>query len=154
MRINSVLHLQRLNTAPEGHCAAISDSKGVVFHADSRFVALLREECAEWNGGPLPQSVVDRLVQGGGHYRGHSIVVRCHWLKAFMFLKAREVNPSDKLTERERVIAVHVKRGLSHKQIARALGLAPATARNHVQNIHRKLGVHSNAEMADRIVLD
>jgi two-component system, NarL family, nitrate/nitrite response regulator NarL len=45
------------------------------------------------------------------------------------------------LTPREREIAALIADGLSNKQIARRLSIEPATVKNHVHNILRKLGV-------------
>jgi DNA-binding CsgD family transcriptional regulator len=39
-------------------------------------------------------------------------------------------------------------RGKSYKDVAAELCIAPATARNHIQNIHEKLGARTNAEVA------
>lgn len=53
----------------------------------------------------------------------------------------------DGLTRRERTVLDHVARGLSNKQIAEALSIAPKTARNHVSNICGKLEVSSRAQL-------
>nr|WP_158651774.1 LuxR C-terminal-related transcriptional regulator [Marinobacterium profundum] len=44
-------------------------------------------------------------------------------------------------------------RGLSHKEVARALGIAPATARNHIQAIHERLRVRNSAELVEQLQL-
>jgi DNA-binding NarL/FixJ family response regulator len=38
--------------------------------------------------------------------------------------------------------------GKSHKEVARLLGLAPATVRNQTQSIYAKLGVDNRANLA------
>jgi hypothetical protein len=40
--------------------------------------------------------------------------------------------------------------GPSHKKIAQALGLAPATVRNHLARVYPVLGVHSRAQLLSR----
>lgn len=50
------------------------------------------------------------------------------------------------LSEREREVLHLAARGLQNKDIARRLGLSPATVRNHVHNTLEKLGVHSKLE--------
>ena len=54
----------------------------------------------------------------------------------------------DPLTEREREILVLVARGEANKQIARQLKISERTARTHVSNILRKLGVASRTQAA------
>lgn len=54
----------------------------------------------------------------------------------------------EKLTKREREVLQLVAQGLNAKDIARRLTVSEATARNHIQNILSKLGVHSRLEAA------
>lgn len=53
-----------------------------------------------------------------------------------------------RLTEREHEVAALITRGLSNKGIARHLGIEVATAKNHVHNILRKLGVEDRTGAA------
>ncbi len=59
-------------------------------------------------------------------------------------LRIRCSGPLDRLTPRERQIAGMFARGSTYKDIASELPLAPATVRNHLQNIYQKLGIHSH----------
>jgi DNA-binding CsgD family transcriptional regulator len=59
----------------------------------------------------------------------------------------RRGHPGDQLTQRERQIAELFGRGATYKVIAERLGLAPATVRNHLQNIYAKLAVASRDEL-------
>lgn len=52
------------------------------------------------------------------------------------------------LTEREVAVLSHLARGLTNKEIAVALGIAPKTARNHVEHIYAKIGVTTRASAA------
>jgi DNA-binding NarL/FixJ family response regulator len=51
-----------------------------------------------------------------------------------------------RLTRRETEVLALLGRGARAAQIARQLGVSPATVRNHVQSILKKLGVHSQLE--------
>jgi DNA-binding CsgD family transcriptional regulator len=53
---------------------------------------------------------------------------------------------NEELSEREREVLRSIAAGQPNKQIADALGISVATARNHIQHILRKLGVHSKLE--------
>jgi DNA-binding NarL/FixJ family response regulator len=54
------------------------------------------------------------------------------------------------LSEREQQVLEGMVDGLSDKQVAIRLGLAPETVRTHVKNIYRKLQVNSRAELLSR----
>lgn len=53
----------------------------------------------------------------------------------------------DRFSPREREIVELIAEGLSHKEIARVLGIAPATVRNHTARIYSKTGVSSRAAL-------
>jgi TolB-like protein/DNA-binding CsgD family transcriptional regulator len=57
----------------------------------------------------------------------------------------------EQLSERERQVAERYIRGLSHKDIARALGIAPATVRTHVNAVYRKLEVINRIQLLHRL---
>lgn len=52
----------------------------------------------------------------------------------------------DPLTPRERQVLQLLAQGLGTGQLAEALTISPATARNHVQRVLEKLGVHTRLE--------
>lgn len=54
----------------------------------------------------------------------------------------------DTLTDRELDVLKLLERGLSNKEIAAALVIEPATAKNHVHNVLRKLNVHRRSQAA------
>lgn len=61
---------------------------------------------------------------------------------------AAVVEPFDSLSPREREILRHIARGASNKEIARALEIAEATVKIHVQHILRKLDMSSRVQAA------
>jgi two-component system nitrate/nitrite response regulator NarL len=56
--------------------------------------------------------------------------------------------PADALSGREREILQHLARGMSNKEIARALDVAESTVKIHVQHILRKLDLASRVQAA------
>jgi DNA-binding CsgD family transcriptional regulator len=57
----------------------------------------------------------------------------------------------DALSARQWEIVTRLLRGERVPRIARAMYLSPSTVRNHLSTIFRKLGVHSQAELIDRL---
>ena len=60
---------------------------------------------------------------------------------------ARRVEALDGLTEREREVLAHLAEGASNAEIAETLTISPKTVARHRENIMRKLGLHSRAEL-------
>lgn len=60
---------------------------------------------------------------------------------------------ADDLTGREREVAALISQGRTHKEIARLLGLSPATVRNHTARIYAKAQVGSRAALT-RALMD
>ena len=63
-------------------------------------------------------------------------------------LTLRRLTQVDMLSPREREVARALSDGHSHKEVARLLGLAPATVRNQTQSIYQKLGVDNRASLS------
>lgn len=59
-----------------------------------------------------------------------------------------QVQTNNCLTSREREVAALVKRGMSNKEIAMALGISPATVKNHVHMILEKLNMPRRTSIA------
>jgi two-component system nitrate/nitrite response regulator NarL len=59
-----------------------------------------------------------------------------------------DADPIHSLSPREREILGHIARGASNKEMARALGIAEATVKIHVQHILRKLNLSSRVQAA------
>ena len=57
------------------------------------------------------------------------------------------------LSQREQEIAELVADGCTNVEIARLLGLAPSTVKNHLKNIYAKTGIHSAGYGNPRVLL-
>jgi len=55
------------------------------------------------------------------------------------------------LTNRELQVVELMNRGLSNKEISNRLRIEPCTAKNHVQNILQKLGVHRRGQAVAKV---
>lgn len=93
----------------------------------------------------------DRLARGMP-YRGRHIAARAKRIYGLLFVRVRSVCTADSLTPRELEVAWGVANGQSHKTVARLLGIAPATARTHMQKIHDKLGTNNTAAIVARLM--
>jgi len=67
---------------------------------------------------------------------------------AMLSVLSEPASPGPRLTERELEVAKLVAEGMTNQAIARRLSIAPRTAETHVENIRRKLEVHSRAQIA------
>jgi pimeloyl-ACP methyl ester carboxylesterase/DNA-binding CsgD family transcriptional regulator len=69
-------------------------------------------------------------------------------LEAMLSFLGEPASPGPRLTGRELEVAGLIAEGLTNHSIARRLSVAPRTAEAHVENIRRKLQVHSRAQIA------
>lgn len=128
----------------------IVDRDGYVYYAEPEFSALLRAEFDQGGRCRLPEPCVVALLRNE-RFVGRSIVIEVTRPADILFLKARPVQSFDRLSRREVEIAKAVARGSSHKEIAKALAISPATARNHIQAIHEKLNVRNAVGLTEQI---
>ena len=56
------------------------------------------------------------------------------------------MSPHDSVTPREQEVLRELARGLSNKQMATVLGVAPSTIEIHLNKIYRKLGVENRPQ--------
>lgn len=129
---------------PPDSAGAVVDAAGQFHDAQPRFLDLL-DEC-------LPRRVPQRLPFAtpapGAVTRHGDLVVRCEALGDLFLVIIWPTGPLDRLTDREREIVYCVAQGLSFKQAAKKLGVAPSTVANHLYRVYRKLGVGSRTELA------
>jgi len=147
--IGSIRHLRRLhrNAALEGAIAVVS-TEGHMKIAEQEFIRHLDCGWPDWSPPQVPHQVLavaERKRTGGQ-------VVDRHYVHAAateddFIIAIRPVSPLDRLTLREREIAVRITDGLSYKQVASELGISPSTVTNHVNAIYEKLGVSSSATL-------
>jgi two-component system, NarL family, response regulator DevR len=86
--------------------------------------------------------IIRRVSRGGSGFDGRSAAM----VRA---LVAGEHDDAEAdFTERERDVAELIAGGLSNREIGRRIFVSESTAKFHVRNVMRKLGVHSRAEVA------
>lgn len=142
-----------------GEHRAQADAAGYLRQASPDFCRALAGEFPAWPGGPLPAPLQPLLRAGRGHWQGRQVEVRVEPLqqadeampegaapdaRCRVLLRARIGHG---LTPREETIARAYAAGDSYKEIARQLGLAPATVRGYLRECYLKLGVSNKAAL-------
>lgn len=148
LTIHRAIHLDRVGIENRHYARGFSDRKGLLQFAEPNLTNLFHLEWPDWNEVLLPTPLLDAFVTANGtRYRGRHIVVRALRQEGLLFLGTRKRAAADELSERELQVARHIAAGLSHKEIARLINVAPATARNHTQSIYGKLQVSNKAKL-------
>ena len=150
---NWMLHLERVrsNSASGRASLGVVDQRGMLYVADQALTAALRVEWPHWQGPLLPEAVI-RHLRAGTSYRGQRLSVRLHPVGNLWLIDLRPLTLAGRLSPRESQIAAQFSAGASYKEIARDLGIAPATARHHLREIYRKLEVSDKAALAHKLM--
>jgi len=138
------LHLNQQNEAPNKAALAICDKHGLFFEVQPRFIEMLQQHYPDDPLGRLPfdlQEKKDDLAQGRLHFDKEA-------LGDLFCISLWEKSPFDLLSAREKEVVQAITRGLSFKEAARELGVAPSTVSNHLYKVYRKLNISSRSELA------
>ena len=152
--VNMALSLPRFDsTSTRRWPMAICDGLGQLHYVEKDFLALLRAQWSRLDAHRLPAPLVaDLLSRGMPSFKGESVYVERVAISGGMhILKARARLGPDGLSARELEVATHSARGLNYREIAQALTLSPTTVRNHLQHIHERLDIRSNAQLASAL---
>lgn len=146
-RMRHLSHLSQPACAVDAHAAA-ADMQGVLHLIDPGFTRLLRDEWPAWRGPQLPQELSACHARGDLRHVGRLATFRLFGFDDHIMVRGRRKLPVDGLSKREREIAAHFAAGRSHKEIALALDLSPATVRNQLSIVYQKLGIDNKAALA------
>ncbi|GGC49175.1 helix-turn-helix transcriptional regulator [Chelatococcus reniformis] len=125
---------------------------GRLEHVSGAFLKRLADAGIDVPGGRLPARLTQMLV-ARGRYGDDQIRLRLRELFGLGLLEIDEAERPRPLTPRERQVAQAYARGLSFRDIARALGVSPHTARNHIRAVFGKLRVTSKLGLAATLAL-
>lgn len=137
---------QVLGPGAVGEGIGLVNETGLVLASRPPFPHLVREEwpqTAPW----IPPATFS-VIRGTGVWRGEYVDMRSERLAPYFLVRARACTPFAVLTRREQQVAERFACGHSHKEVARELGVAPATVRNQVAAIYEKLGVNDKVHLA------
>lgn len=157
--VNQLSAAMKLSTSEPGR-PAVPGSVTILASKDGiGFLCLdtLREQFGDvwprWTGDNLPEQLACLIDRPGTHILpDRDLVVSVETSPGFQDmdlrrLTLRRLNRFDLLTKREREVARALAGGKSAKEVARHLGLAPATVRNQTQSIYQKLQVDNRAAL-------
>jgi DNA-binding CsgD family transcriptional regulator len=130
---------------------AVVDRVGVLHDQHARFVSMLQREWSDWKGHRLPEPLLDLTARRTGtHWQFLGSQVTAYFVPVddLYVVSARPRHRADALTAREGEVARQYAAGSSFREIAQALGLAPATVRSHLRNVFGKLQVRNKSQLA------
>ena len=125
---------------------AVCDRYGVLLSMEPGFAALLAAEWEGWQGNRLPPACAPQHS-----YQGRTLQLDAQPLGDLLLLKARRRSSAERLSARELEVAQCFALGQTYKEVARTLGMAPATVRHHLRRIYEKLGVNRKAQIAQQV---
>lgn len=128
---------------------AIADSRGYLREVSPGFIHHLRALWPDWKGSRLPPALLN-LIVNDTPYDNPQLKLKITPKNEFRYLQVLTRSALDNLSERELDIATRYARGETYTEIANALGLAPATVRNHLAHCFKKLGVNNKTELVLR----
>ncbi len=91
----------------------------------------------------------------GGSAMSASIALKSLNLIKNATVKVKQaVNPESNLTKREIEMLELIAKGMSYEQVADSTGISYGTVRKHLENIYKKLNVHSKLEAVNKAQKD
>jgi DNA-binding CsgD family transcriptional regulator len=142
-------HQQRLGDNQSA--GAIATYDGTMLFGELGFMRSLEQEWPHVQGAVLPIPLLLSLGAGESFFQGKTHVFQFEREAATVYVRARPKLAVDSLSIRELQVARHIAAGLTYKEIARALGVAPGTVRKQIVSVHERMGVRNNAELAARL---
>lgn len=128
---------------------AIVDGEGVIESADRAFEDYLRRGEDSWDGRKLPfpfhwepHHAVSGHVHRGLFFRIDQAADKFH-------VRVRKDRRLPSVSARELQVAKKLAGGLTFKEIARDLNLAPSTVSTHAYNLYDKLGFRRRAQLVE-----
>jgi len=142
-------HMRAASGGLSGYAGfAVADALGVMHATGDQFSLAVRSALPGWTGPYLPDSLRGLVKGGGGAVRlpGWSFISRPS--DGRFLLAVAETAGGEDLTPSEfRAASLYVE-GKTQAQVARSLGVSPATVRNQLASVYRKLEVHSKIDLA------
>jgi len=150
MKANLFIHIEQARekkVSSDTWVSAVCDHRGSLIQADKQFATLLSNSFPHWQGPELPfkleESNLDKIVSNEG------LLISTEYKGDMLFIRVQQAiaNFLEILTPQEINIARLLQQGLTNKEMAKQLGLSPATIKNHISNIAQKLNVSRRSQI-------
>jgi DNA-binding CsgD family transcriptional regulator len=145
MRVRELL----LGARPRASDAfALADAHGNLLYLGARLGGLLHEHHPAWDGSALPAELASMVARAPAVVAlgAHRLTLQpCGEL---VTLALERGGRAARLPPRERSVAMLYAQGRSYKEIARLLGLSPATVRTYLRSVYVQLGVRNKIELS------
>lgn len=151
--INRTRSIERQHKKTDETVSGMISLQGIIDIADARFFDMLELEWPELAPQAIPDDALECLRQGKV-YRGTQIEITLTRQQGFNVCRIRPINAQEVLTPREFVVARRFAAGMSHKQIARELGVSHHTIRNQLSHLYTKLNLHDKDELAEYLTMN
>jgi DNA-binding CsgD family transcriptional regulator len=144
--------------APARRSHALCDADGELQQVDEQGLTLLRTEWPRWCGTRLPEPLAAAaaaamagpqrtVAPAATPFHGRQITVLMARSGGLLLLDVRRRAAVDRLSARQRDVALLYAEGRTGPQIASQLGLAPSTVNNHLGVIFKKLAVSNKVQL-------
>lgn len=131
--------------------AALVDVQGILHGCTPEFVGLMQTEWPQWRGPTVPRELASSDATQRRGLALRRIVCHATPISELLLLSLRDMAACDSLSDREWEVATAFAGGSSHKEVARRLGIAPGTVRNHLGAVYEKLGVDNKVELSSAL---
>lgn len=138
----------RLAVAEDGRSTALAETGGRLLHVGERVAALLARTWPGWDGQQLPEAFMAQARRAPCQVRLGRRSVAVRPVGGLLAISAGAPQPQQPLAPREREAALLYAGGEAYKEIARRLGLSPATVRTYLRDVYARLGVRNKQELA------
>lgn len=129
----------------------LADARGELLYLGRRLGRAIQDAYPGWAGSTLPPALATRLAQAPGAVALGRLRLTLEPCGEGVALALDRSRRAAGLPPRERGVALMYAQGHSHKEIARALTLTPATVRTYLRSAYHHLGVRNKIELGDAL---
>jgi DNA-binding CsgD family transcriptional regulator len=140
-------HMGQLHKGDE-ICLVTTDAEGWLYASESGVDELLRLEWPQWTPPKLPAPLVQSVLRQQSRFLGRKLRADIRWSGQHALVTLRRLAARDLLTAQECSVAEAFSSGLSYKEVAQRMNLAPSTVRHHLRAVYLKLNVSDKGALA------